>query len=909
MKVDENKLPNLRNSLTDASAPRSFAWLCVLGGTMAMALASPAVSEEANGSRKGPAGWTFACSAENDLYRILAASRLQCPRFATAAEAVRAAPDGSGVLVLADGYPDTPTAIAPAVFDEAAQKRLRLYVEYPERLPDMKLGTPKDVKYERGVVTSDIFGERLRPMRIVLVSSCRYLPAKAADSHLVVAKVAGMDTAVFGLADTASEPLLFDHPRGNLLVATTKLSHFVRGRYLPVEAWRTIWETILARLHPDGRRVELRWTPTVRPSFGPADPLPPDAESQAVRRSAEWIVASRSLRHADWPKEVLERSLSYNTVRAMPRPEWPVGDGSAGVLEGFSSTIHRDGSQPMRYAVRNDCTTEVAMLLALDAAANSRPENARRAANLLDYIFDKSPLAAGPRADPKSPSYGLVGWSLDHPGSYWGDDNARALLAVGAVAGQSGERRWDEAVARAILANFRTTGVRGFRPACVQEKDLQARGWESYWAGHHVHYSPHMQSWLWACNLWAYEQTRFEPLLTRSKTGMRLTMHAYPDSWNWILRSGTIERSRLLLPLAWLVRVDDTPEHRRWLRQIADDLVALQDRSGAIREVIGDGGQGIPSNAAYGTAETSLIQSDGDPVCDMLYSCNFALIGLHEAAAATGDPFYAEAEDRLARFLCRIQVRSEAHPELDGAWYRAFNFSRWDYWASSADWEWGPWCTETGWCQPWIAGTMALRREKTSLWDLVQKVDVETHFDRLRPRMLPDEKLVRVKPATVSHAARGKPVSLKRPPDPRYPGIGGAALTDGEVGTSDYLAGEWLGFEGSDLEAVIDLGAPTEIQTVAARCLQAAGVGIYLPAKVEVALSLDEKRFPPTVEAKGDVSRNEPGPLVHDVRAEVKPQLARYVRVRAVNVGVIPAGHPAAGHKAWLFVDEILVNP
>jgi hypothetical protein len=888
------------------------------------------------GSGKTPAGWTFACAAENDLYRVLAASRLACPRFATAGEAVRAAAEGSAVLILADGYPDKPTAVEPAVFDEAARKRLRLYVEYPERLPDMEVGAPKDVKYERGVVTSDVFGPSLAPRRIVLVSGCRYLPVKVAKSHLVAAKVAGVDSAVFGFQDTATEPLLFDHPCGNLLVGTTKLSHFVSGRYLPTEAWRTIWETILTRLQPDGaawepwgrfpslpsdseagrgRQVrkpaalQLRWTPTVRPRFGPDEPLPADAETQALRRSADWIVASRSLRHADWPKETLNLSLTYNTVRDMPRPDWPVGDGSAGVLEGYSSTIRRDGSQPMRYAVRNDCTSEVAMLLATDAAVNGRPENARRAANLLDYIFDRSGLAAGPRADPQSPSYGLVGWALDHPGSYWGDDNARALLAVGAVAATAGERRWDEAVARAILANFRTTGVRGFRPSCVEEKGLQAQGWKPYWTSRHVHYSPHMQSWIWACNFWAYQQTRFEPLLARSKTGMRLMMQAYPARWDWILRSGTIERSRLLLPLAWLVRVDDTPEHRRWLRQIAEDLLALQDRSGALREVIGDGGPGIPSNASYGTCETSLIQTDGDPVCDMLYSCNFALIGLHEAAATTGDPLYAEAEERLARFLCHIQVRSEAHPELDGAWYRAFDFRRWDYWASSADWEWGPWCTETGWCQPWIASTLALRRQKTSLWDLVQKVDLKTHFDRLRPQMLPDEDLAGAKPATVSHAARGKPVRLTTLPDARYPGVGETALTDGEVSVADYQAGEWLGFEGPDLEAVIDLGTPTEIRTVATRCLQATGVGIYLPSQVEVALSQDGKQFQPAAEARSDVSPKEPGPLVHNVRVEVKPQLARYLRVRAVNVGVIPTGHPAAGRKAWLFVDEILVNP
>ena len=222
-----------------ASAVRSITRAWVLSGTVAMALAPLAAAEETSRPETGPGGWTLACSPENDLYRVLAASGLPCPRFATADEAVRAAPAGSGVLALADGYPDQPTAIAPAAFDEAARKRLRLYVEYPERLPDMELGAPKDVKYERGVVSSEIFGESLRPLRIVLVSSCRYLPVKASESHLVVAKVAGVDTAVFGLKDTAAEPLLFDHPRGNLLVATTKLSHFVSGRYLPTEAWRT----------------------------------------------------------------------------------------------------------------------------------------------------------------------------------------------------------------------------------------------------------------------------------------------------------------------------------------------------------------------------------------------------------------------------------------------------------------------------------------------------------------------------------------------------------------------------------------------------------------------------------------------------------------------------------------------
>jgi len=63
----------------------------------------------------------------------------------------------------------------------------------------------------------------------------------------------------------------------------------------------------------------------------------------------------------------------------------------------------------------------------------------------------------------------------------------------------------------------------------------------------------------------------------------------------------------MLLPLAWLIRIDDRPEYRRWLRQIADDIENRKNESGAIREELAalDRGDYVPSksNAAYGTDE------------------------------------------------------------------------------------------------------------------------------------------------------------------------------------------------------------------------------------------------------------------------------------------------------------------
>ena len=170
-----------------------------------------------------------------------------------------------------------------------------------------------------------------------------------------------------------------------------------------------------------------------------------------------------------------------------------------------------------------------------------------------------------------------------------------------------------------------------------------------------------MEAYLWACYLWAYQQTGYELFYQRAETALRMTMAAYTDGWRWT-NGLAQEKARMLLPLAWLVRVKDTPEHRRWLRKAVGRPGGL---AGAVRgDPRGVGtaaARHVPaaaSNEAYGTAEASLIQRNGDPVCDLLYTTNFAFLGLHEAAAATGDPRDRRAEEKLAKFLCRIQVRS-----------------------------------------------------------------------------------------------------------------------------------------------------------------------------------------------------------------------------------------------------------
>jgi hypothetical protein len=419
----------------------------------------------------------------------------------------------------------------------------------------------------------------------------------------------------------------------------------------------------------------------------------------------------------------------------LPPPTRTAGDGSLGILEGYASGIQFDGTQLQRLPLRADCQAESAMVLAL----TGRRSDGRIAFNLLDYTYFNSGMCQGARADPKHPAFGLIGWGDIAPAwlvANYGDDNARTLLSTILVAASLKSDRWDEPVAKALLANFRTTGKLGFRGDRIDLGPLEKNGWKSYHDGAPVNYSPHFEAGLWACNLWAYRQTGYRPLLDRTTNAIAMTMQGYPAKWRW---QDNMERARMVLCLAWLVRLNDTEQHRAWLAQVTNDLLKQQQPSGALYEQyhVTDGGHyRIPkSNEEYGTTETPLIQNNGDPVSDQLYGSGFVLFGLHEAVAATGNPEWKRAEDKLAEFICRIQNRSK-HPWLDGWWFRAFDDQRWESWASSADIGWGAWSLEAGWGQAWSVATLGLRERETDFWQFTAKSEVAKPFAKWRDQML-----------------------------------------------------------------------------------------------------------------------------------------------------------------------------
>jgi hexosaminidase len=156
--------------------------------------------------------------------------------------------------------------------------------------------------------------------------------------------------------------------------------------------------------------------------------------------------------------------------------------------------------------------------------------------------------------------------------------------------------------------------------------------------------------------------------------------------------------------------------------------------------------------------------------------------------------------------------------------------------------------------------------------------------------------------------ATGRKINLLTPASPKYPGSGAFTLVNGvvnEKGLGD--ADSFLGFEGTDMEAVIDLGSIQKIEEVEVYCLDEPGSWIYHPRSVEISLSKDGNNFS-VVEGRLKPADERNRSKMYEFQQGDERTETRYVKVLAKNYGPIPEGSPGAGNKAWLFIDEIQVN-
>jgi hexosaminidase len=158
------------------------------------------------------------------------------------------------------------------------------------------------------------------------------------------------------------------------------------------------------------------------------------------------------------------------------------------------------------------------------------------------------------------------------------------------------------------------------------------------------------------------------------------------------------------------------------------------------------------------------------------------------------------------------------------------------------------------------------------------------------------------------HKGVGKTVRYNNPYTGRYVSDD-TYLVDGLNGSLNPSDGYWQGFEGEDVDLLLDLGTTYSVTSLSTTFLEGKNSIIIAPSVVEFEVSLngvDFQRFSNAVSAVVERGENA---LRRRFQSKLpEPQQIRFIRVRASNGRVCPPGHIEEGLPAWLYIDEIVVN-
>ena len=156
-----------------------------------------------------------------------------------------------------------------------------------------------------------------------------------------------------------------------------------------------------------------------------------------------------------------------------------------------------------------------------------------------------------------------------------------------------------------------------------------------------------------------------------------------------------------------------------------------------------------------------------------------------------------------------------------------------------------------------------------------------------------------------------KSTTFVNPPAERYGKDADIALMDGKKGASGDWQNDWLGFEGVDMVATIELAVPTKINTVKIGLGHEPNDWVVWPKGVWVSFSSDGDEFGEWQPADLPVF-DRPDKMQGFGRIEARLRTDgkqwKYVRVKVENQGVLPDWHPYKGQKSWIMVDEVTIE-
>ena len=121
------------------------------------------------------------------------------------------------------------------------------------------------------------------------------------------------------------------------------------------------------------------------------------------------------------------------------------------------------------------------------------------------------------------------------------------------------------------------------------------------------------------------------------------------------------------------------------------------------------------------------------------------------------------------------------------------------------------------------------------------------------------------------------------------------------------MTGRWQGYQGVNLEAVVDLGSETTISSISTGFLQDWNAWIFMPEWLDYFASSDGVNYTKLGRVLNKIEETEAAVVLQDFTLKTNTK-ARYLKVSAKNRKFNPNWHRAPGDICWIFADEISIN-
>lgn len=145
-------------------------------------------------------------------------------------------------------------------------------------------------------------------------------------------------------------------------------------------------------------------------------------------------------------------------------------------------------------------------------------------------------------------------------------------------------------------------------------------------------------------------------------------------------------------------------------------------------------------------------------------------------------------------------------------------------------------------------------------------------------------------------------------PNVKYLDKEGKLLFDHEIGAPIFPFGNWVAFRENKMECLLRFPNTVTIQSIGLSSLVDVGSYIMPPASVQIWGGSDSNHLKLLGQLKPDQPGKSLPSFTKNFEIKFKPASLKYVKIVANPVAKLPQWHPGKGEKAWIFIDELLVN-